>query len=106
SFISITLQPPLYTLFPYTTLFRSLEDALLRASPAVPADKLQNGSDERYRIPKDKYDLVLSAIKRSEQFCSAIFDKDGILVIAERSEEHTSEPSHVSISYAVFCLKK
>src|SRR5699024_12075453 len=23
-----------------------------------------------------------------------------------RSEEHTSEPSHVSISYAVFCLKK
>src|SRR5690606_42130562 len=24
----------------------------------------------------------------------------------ERSEEHTSEPSHVKISYAVFCLKK
>src|SRR5690625_6820885 len=23
-----------------------------------------------------------------------------------RSEEHTSEPSHVAISYAVFCLKK
>src|SRR5690348_17707055 len=23
-----------------------------------------------------------------------------------RSEEHTSEPSHPSISYAVFCLKK
>src|SRR5690554_7406609 len=23
-----------------------------------------------------------------------------------RSEEHTSEPSHVRISYAVFCLKK
>src|SRR5438445_2195009 len=24
----------------------------------------------------------------------------------ERSEEHTSEPSHANISYAVFCLKK
>src|SRR5690349_23178613 len=24
----------------------------------------------------------------------------------KRSEEHTSEPSHVEISYAVFCLKK
>src|SRR6202012_6284026 len=24
----------------------------------------------------------------------------------ERSEEHTSEPSHTVISYAVFCLKK
>src|SRR5437773_5404707 len=23
-----------------------------------------------------------------------------------RSEEHTSEPSHITISYAVFCLKK
>ena len=23
-----------------------------------------------------------------------------------RSEEHTSEPSHANISYAVFCLKK
>src|SRR6266850_5797032 len=25
---------------------------------------------------------------------------------AARSEEHTSEPSHLVISYAVFCLKK
>src|SRR2546426_5636866 len=25
---------------------------------------------------------------------------------AKRSEEHTSEPSHLVISYAVFCLKK
>src|SRR5437667_12397318 len=24
----------------------------------------------------------------------------------ERSEEHTSESSHITISYAVFCLKK
>src|SRR5690625_4990953 len=29
---------------------------------------------------------------------------DGLLVL--RSEEHTSESSHVAISYAVFCLKK
>src|SRR5256885_5963305 len=27
-------------------------------------------------------------------------------VSADRSEEHTSEPSHLVISYAVFCLKK
>src|SRR5690242_20863984 len=27
-------------------------------------------------------------------------------LLATRSEEHTSEPSHMSISYAVFCLKK
>src|SRR5437899_8411367 len=28
------------------------------------------------------------------------------VVILQRSEEHTSEPSHLGISYAVFCLKK
>src|SRR5207248_3624887 len=28
------------------------------------------------------------------------------LVASDRSEEHTSEPSHRTISYAVFCLKK
>src|SRR5690606_40705984 len=28
------------------------------------------------------------------------------LAVSSRSEEHTSEPSHVKISYAVFCLKK
>src|SRR5207249_11312265 len=26
--------------------------------------------------------------------------------VGQRSEEHTSDSSHVSISYAVFCLKK
>src|SRR2546430_8693430 len=30
----------------------------------------------------------------------------GDVVPAARSEEHTSEPSHSQISYAVFCLKK
>src|SRR5690625_7046739 len=30
----------------------------------------------------------------------------GVHVQSLRSEEHTSEPSHVAISYAVFCLKK
>src|SRR6266511_5372108 len=29
-----------------------------------------------------------------------------LLAGCRRSEEHTSEPSHVKISYAVFCLKK
>ena len=62
---------------------KELEDALLRASSAVPGDKLQNGSNKRYCIPKDKYDLVLSAIKSSEQFCYVIFDKEGTLIYAE-----------------------
>src|SRR5438874_6498659 len=30
----------------------------------------------------------------------------GVVFLAPRSEEHTSELRHVEISYAVFCLKK
>src|SRR5437773_2870826 len=29
-----------------------------------------------------------------------------VKIFDARSEEHTSEPSHITISYAVFCLKK
>ena len=37
----------------------------------------------------------------------AIVKDDQATIIAQRSEEHTSElQSHVRISYAVFCLKK
>ena len=31
---------------------------------------------------------------------------DMIIIGARRSEEHTSELRHITISYAVFCLKK
>src|SRR3546814_4726299 len=79
------------TLFPYTTLFRSL--------PAGPARRLSDllhaqwaGGDRRRvaRVfPADR----LSA--RRPRAC------------ADRSEEHTSElQSLMRISYAVFCLKK
>src|ERR1022692_2453093 len=33
-------------------------------------------------------------------------DSDAHIADVDRSEEHTSEPSHLVISYAVFCLKK
>src|SRR5690242_20855046 len=35
-----------------------------------------------------------------------LFFREGERVGEGRSEEHTSESSHMSISYAVFCLKK
>src|SRR5256886_10365319 len=39
------------------------------------------------------------------QFASVAAGRASLIVFA-RSEEHTSEPSHSQISYAVFCLKK
>ena len=62
---------------------KELEDALLRASSVVSADKLQNEDNITYRIPKEKHDLLIEAMKNSQQFCSVIFDKNGTLVHAE-----------------------
>src|SRR3546814_3307358 len=75
------------TLFPYTTLFRSLDkDALARG--------------DRERVAQ-----VLRALERDvagEGEVVAALGRD-----ARRSEEHTSElQSLMRISYAVFCLKK
>src|SRR3546814_1437231 len=68
------------TLFPYTTLFRSL--ALL--------------------FPVDQIVMILHRNEPSPAV--AVGEKEGL---GERSEEHTSElQSLMRISYAVFCLKK
>src|SRR5690349_23208900 len=84
-------RPPRSTLFPYTTLFRSLVLHL----PLVAADPAwceTTATDARaiYFNPAWLATLTLAQV----QFVLA------------RSEEHTSELSHVEISYAVFCLKK
>src|SRR3546814_6768771 len=72
------------TLFPYTTLFRSLIEARLLAG--------QSDADVR---------ALFDAARRE--------DYEEIARVARRlrSEEHTSElQSLMRISYAVFCLKK
>src|SRR3546814_12317042 len=76
------------TLFPYTTLFRSVRgDAanLRAASPVRRAALLRDGA-ARCGYPNPRAASAVPAI---------------------RSEEHTSElQSLMRISYAVFCLKK
>src|SRR3546814_3596261 len=76
------------TLFPYTTLFRSI---LLRRQHRT------------QRPPRELAMADLTASRRTETTDFA--DRIGREVI--RSEEHTSElQSLMRISYAVFCLKK
>src|SRR5699024_11940216 len=50
---------------------------------------------------KYKGGIVVGIFKRMKEDMDVVFEQD-----PARSEEHTSELSHVSISYAVFCLKK
>src|SRR3546814_10234037 len=92
------------TLFPYTTLFRSLDSRgrqVLRALPRINEDVNEEWAHDKTRHAVDG--LVR---RRLDQPYVRV---DGRLqpVSWNRSEEHTSElQSLMRISYAVFCLKK
>src|SRR3546814_9730944 len=84
------------TLFPYTTLFRSVREAVKRPAKA----------EERPRVRKSRRAITRTILEDLLDTCAdggpaALRDR------ALRSEEHTSElQSLMRISYAVFCLKK
>src|SRR3546814_5765580 len=84
-----------YTLFPYTTLFRS-GDIIPLAIAKYGEPTLRRLSGIRYcSSEKECRDSFMSAMPTAS------------LEVYQRSEEHTSElQSLMRISYAVFCLKK
>src|SRR3546814_2278704 len=91
------------TLFPYTTLFRSVLHALalVGLGRTVAADLRRHLADLLAIGAGDGDGGRLLALD-GDAFRDRIGD-----VVAERSEEHTSElQSLMRISYAVFCLKK
>src|SRR3712207_7470625 len=84
-------RPPRSTLFPYTTLFRSLEEGFRRA-----------------RLYQPKRIIVLPYFLFTGVLVKKIFD-----ITAEQQEQYPEDrkstrlnSSHANISYAVFCLKK
>src|SRR3546814_9523942 len=93
------------TLFPYTTLFRSLDGYTPRASP-ISASLATPRYCFRTWIPPSTSDArgVASTIGQPRRRCCGCAKR---ALYALRSEEHTSElQSLMRISYAVFCLKK
>src|SRR3546814_10236207 len=88
------------TLFPYTTLFRSVLDTLPWIEQAAEdggALYIRLSYDKAWLLQERAFHAALTIVRR--------------LVAASlerlRSEEHTSElQSLMRISYAVFCLKK
>src|SRR3546814_9920032 len=79
------------TLFPYTTLFRSIFGRPEGRIEDRSAQMLDHGERDE-RLEHRDFDLLPQA---------------GALAGEKRSEEHTSElQSLMRISYAVFCLKK
>src|SRR3546814_11481578 len=97
-FVLMLRRPPIstrtYTLFPYTTLFRSSRRRpWTRASP--PTSSCPAPSTRRPTAPRCRPPIQEDGCRRRRSRISC------------RSEEHTSElQSLMRISYAVFCLKK
>src|SRR3546814_4402786 len=89
------------TLFPYTTLFRSLGpgDSLIGEEAfKIGSERLDRGAG-LVRLDGGVDDIGRSVFQRLEAAAGTR--------CALRSEEHTSElQSLMRISYAVFCLKK
>src|SRR5438067_8393766 len=90
--------PPRSTLFPYTTLFRSpLRDKQIRISVIVyiaDTDTLSPPSKFDSRLVRDVFEFQSTQIAIKE-----------MLRLEDRKSTRLNS-SHVSISYAVFCLKK
>src|SRR3546814_19234677 len=83
------------TLFPYTTLFRSVQPAIGSAQNRLVAEPHAG----RLKLANARRDALSFLIQRLEA--------SNVRTIWTRSEEHTSElQSLMRISYAVFCLKK
>src|SRR3546814_4417745 len=93
-----------YTLFPYTTLFRS--------DIAVDAENMSDTITRHLHLQSDRgmlaggdLDILNAWSKKASSEDHALLDKR--LDPLCRSEEHTSELQPLMrISYAVFCLKK
>src|SRR3712207_7532645 len=85
-------RPPRSTLFPYTTLFRSPEAALLRLPEVV---GVHDAGDARLEIDGDQ---PLVRVVGHRQV--------GRVDDGEDRKSTRLNSSHANISYAVFCLKK
>src|SRR2546430_5943865 len=91
-------RPPRSTLFPYTTLFRSLPDEVIEKTKQHILDTVAamiSGSE-------------LTPGRAALQFAGAYGGKEVATVVASKIDRKSTRlnSSHSQISYAVFCLKK
>src|SRR5207253_10906668 len=94
--------PPCYTLFPYTTLFRSRFLTISRAlGKGAIADFIRK---VQYHLANRNVDAALAECDRQRGSVANVM-KAGLRRYKDRKSTRLNS-SHVAISYAVFCLKK
>src|SRR3712207_8451743 len=90
-------RPPRSTLFPYTTLFRSLP-----AGDVVQRVVLVHGVPDHLEV-RAAGQLVEGDLVRD----APVADGDPVVGVPQQDRKSTRlNSSHANISYAVFCLKK
>src|SRR3712207_9320756 len=94
-FFLMIRRPPRSTLFPYTTLFRSLEMARLIVMKTAWLMDTVGNQHARIEISGIKFAVP--------QVCLKIIDR--AIQVQDRKSTRLNS-SHANISYAVFCLKK
>src|SRR2546430_4439243 len=88
-------RPPRSTLFPYTTLFRSLDET----------DDPGQGALRPYRRRLHVEDAGAVHGRPDHGIARRLLDRDGLTGEQDRKSTRLNS-SHSQISYAVFCLKK
>src|SRR3712207_7439052 len=93
-------RPPRSTLFPYTTLFRSLESGkIVLPTDVVVADDFSAEANTR-AVPAEEIPDGWKGLDIGPESVKAFAQ-----VLTDRKSTRLNS-SHANISYAVFCLKK
>src|SRR3712207_7397833 len=98
-------RPPRSTLFPYTTLFRSLEQGQTERRRGDD----QDDEDDHPLPPAEDGEVVPEVLPRALSHVSIIASGSRRPFTASAVTDRKStrlNSSHANISYAVFCLKK
>src|SRR3712207_7760299 len=93
-------RPPRSTLFPYTTLFRSVGREGRRLAPRRPAAACQEGE---MTVTRKVGETTSSWCPRCARVVEAHFELRTVQLDRKSTRLNSS---HANISYAVFCLKK
>src|SRR5947209_10704803 len=100
------VRPPISTLFPYTTLFRSLDKVLDKVGTEPTSGAKFLSTLDSLVTDKTEFNPTLAEMRREFE---RLDRTDMVLwlgcLLGDRKSTRLNS-SHANISYAVFCLKK
>src|SRR5690606_42131096 len=104
SFFTLARPPPTSTLFPYTTLFRSLSSTFHLGNPQRAWRALSPWRSSW--LSREGVLAILTFVPLVISAWFAVFESTHLPLIGLDRKSTRLNSSHVKISYAVFCLKK